>query len=229
HSSHKSKREECQPRAEAQMEDARDSTSSQRLASTFDTLIESKEADITSISVVRPKSLSTGNNRDIPVSIQELVYGSKTERVGTSPKSLDRHHKLISSSEEVHGARKDRGTSEGLETHVLPGEVQQIKAWLKIQITLSEDQKTKLAQEKENSLVEDLQASTSAKEAQATPKNDQKGKKKVKPKWNKPYPQNYRNPKKEKTAMDNVFNMARTLMEFKNKEEERLNHYFPKK
>ncbi|MBW0587425.1 hypothetical protein O181_127140, partial [Austropuccinia psidii MF-1] len=60
-SSHKSKRQECQPRGEAQME----------------------------------------------------------ERVGTSPKSLDRHHELISSGEEVHGARKDRGTSEGLDTHVL--------------------------------------------------------------------------------------------------------------
>ncbi|MBW0578847.1 hypothetical protein O181_118562 [Austropuccinia psidii MF-1] len=39
--------------------------------------------------------------------------------MGTSPKSLDRHHELISSGEEAHGARKDRGTSEGLGTHVL--------------------------------------------------------------------------------------------------------------
>ncbi|MBW0580356.1 hypothetical protein O181_120071 [Austropuccinia psidii MF-1] len=118
HSSHKSKRQEFRPRGEAQMEDARTSTSSQRLARTFETLIESPEADIMVIAV-RPESLSTGNNRNIPVSVQELVYGSKTERVGTSPKSLDRHHELISSSEEVHGARKDRGTSEGLDTHVL--------------------------------------------------------------------------------------------------------------
>ncbi|MBW0541654.1 hypothetical protein O181_081369 [Austropuccinia psidii MF-1] len=90
-SSHKSKRQEFQPRGEAQMEDSRTSTSSQRLARTFDTLIESPEADITAISI-RPESLSTGNNRDIPVSVQELVYGIKTARVGTSPKSLDRHH-----------------------------------------------------------------------------------------------------------------------------------------
>ncbi|MBW0573093.1 hypothetical protein O181_112808 [Austropuccinia psidii MF-1] len=119
YSSHKYKAQESQPRVEAQMEDARASTSSQRLASTFETLIESPEADITVIPVVRPESLSTGNNRDIPVSVQELVYGSKTARVGTSLKSLDRNHELISSSEEVHGARKDRGTSQGLDTHVL--------------------------------------------------------------------------------------------------------------
>ncbi|MBW0466365.1 hypothetical protein O181_006080 [Austropuccinia psidii MF-1] len=38
--------------------------------------------------------------------------------VGTSAKSLDRHDELISSSEESHGPRKDRAPSEGLETHV---------------------------------------------------------------------------------------------------------------
>ncbi|MBW0591919.1 hypothetical protein O181_131634 [Austropuccinia psidii MF-1] len=98
-SSHKSKRHEFQPRGEAQMEDARTSTRSQSLASTFDTLIESPEADITAISVVRTESLSTGNNRYIPVSVQDLVYGSKTARVGASPKSFDRNHELISSFE----------------------------------------------------------------------------------------------------------------------------------
>ncbi|MBW0463759.1 hypothetical protein O181_003474 [Austropuccinia psidii MF-1] len=77
HSSHKSKRQECQPSGEAQMEDARTSTSSQRLANTFSTLIESPEADITAIAV-RPESLPTGSSRDIPVSVQKLVYYSKT-------------------------------------------------------------------------------------------------------------------------------------------------------
>ncbi|MBW0593322.1 hypothetical protein O181_133037 [Austropuccinia psidii MF-1] len=114
------------------------------------------------------------------------------------------------------------------------GQVQQIKAWLKNQSMLSEDQKKKLAQGKENSPVEAPQASTSKNPPQQVPskpkkapKTNQKGK--AKPKWNKPYPQNYRIPKKEKTAMDNVFNMARTLMEFKNKEEEIFNQSFPKK
>ncbi|MBW0511481.1 hypothetical protein O181_051196 [Austropuccinia psidii MF-1] len=114
------------------------------------------------------------------------------------------------------------------------GQVQQIKTWLKNQSMLSEDQKKRLAPGKENSSVEAPQASTSKhlpqqvpKKPKKTPKTDQKGK--AKPKWNKPYPQNYRTPKKEKTAMDNVFNMARTLMEFKNKEEERLNQSSPNK
>ncbi|MBW0589065.1 hypothetical protein O181_128780 [Austropuccinia psidii MF-1] len=118
HFSHNSKIQECQPRGEAQMEDARASTSSQRLESTFEPLIESPESDITSIAV-RPEAFPKGSSGDLPVSVQELVYGRKTARVETSFKSLDRHHELLSSSKEVHGARKDRRASEGLETNVL--------------------------------------------------------------------------------------------------------------
>ncbi|MBW0530533.1 hypothetical protein O181_070248 [Austropuccinia psidii MF-1] len=132
---------------EAEMEDARTSTSSQRLASTFDTLIESPEADITAIPVVRPESFPTGNNRDIPVSVQELAYGNKAAGVGTSARSFDRHNKLLSSSEEVNGPRKGRRTSEGLDMYVLQGTSPTDKSML------SEDQKTKLAQGKDNSPV----------------------------------------------------------------------------
>ncbi|MBW0526694.1 hypothetical protein O181_066409 [Austropuccinia psidii MF-1] len=103
------------------MEDVRTSTSSQRLASTFDTLIESPEADITTIHVVRPELFPTSSNRDIPVSVQELVYYSKAAGVVTSAKSLDRNNQLLSSSEEFHGPRKDRRASEGLDTRFLEG------------------------------------------------------------------------------------------------------------
>ncbi|MBW0509910.1 hypothetical protein O181_049625 [Austropuccinia psidii MF-1] len=101
------------------MEDARTSTCSQRIASTFDTLIDSLEDEITDIPVSRPESFPTGNNRNIPVSVQELVYGGKAAGVRTSAKYLNRNKELIPSSEEVHGPRKDRGSSEGLDTHVL--------------------------------------------------------------------------------------------------------------
>ncbi|MBW0471860.1 hypothetical protein O181_011575 [Austropuccinia psidii MF-1] len=52
-SSHKSKRQEFQPRGEAQMEDGRNYTSSQMLARTFETIIESPEAELTAMTVVR--------------------------------------------------------------------------------------------------------------------------------------------------------------------------------
>ncbi|MBW0561649.1 hypothetical protein O181_101364 [Austropuccinia psidii MF-1] len=221
------------------MEDARTSTSSQRLARTFDTLIKSPEADITALSV-KPESLPTGSSRDIPVSVQKLVYVSKTAKVGTSPKSVDRHHELISSSEEVHGARKDRGTSEGLDTHVLqwtsPTEKSLVEKPKHVMKGSEEEVGPRQGQNPSGSSPsihkQNLPQPVPNKPKQ-TPKTNQKGKQKAKgkakPKWNKPYPQNYRIPKKEKTAMDNVFNMARALMKLKNKEEERLNKSLPKK
>ncbi|MBW0514514.1 hypothetical protein O181_054229 [Austropuccinia psidii MF-1] len=58
------------------------------------------------------------------------------------------------------------------------------------------------------------------------PKNH-KGKGKGKANWHRPYPQGYRIPKLELSAMDNVFNMARTLREFTAEEQERMNMTFP--
>ncbi|MBW0503517.1 hypothetical protein O181_043232 [Austropuccinia psidii MF-1] len=56
------------------------------------------------------------------------------------------------------------------------------------------------------------------------PKSNQlppKGKKNKKKNLRKPYYPSYRIPKVQKDAMENVFNMARTFMEFKDKEEQK--------
>ncbi|MBW0512512.1 hypothetical protein O181_052227 [Austropuccinia psidii MF-1] len=128
-----------------------------------------------------------GNNRDIPVSVQELVYGSKTERVGTSPKSLDRHHELISTSEEVHGARKDRGTSGGLDTHVLQRTSPTNKSLFekaKHVIRGPEEEVGPSAGKQPSgsspSLHKQKATSTSAKQSQETPKDQPEGKEKGK-------------------------------------------------
>ncbi|MBW0590460.1 hypothetical protein O181_130175 [Austropuccinia psidii MF-1] len=56
------------------------------------------------------------------------------------------------------------------------------------------------------------------------------GKNNKKKNWRKPYSPSYSTPKIQKDAMDNVFNMARTLMEFKDKEEQRKRQpHFPNK
>ncbi|MBW0502305.1 hypothetical protein O181_042020 [Austropuccinia psidii MF-1] len=62
-------------------------------------------------------------------------------------------------------------------------------------------------------------ASTSKPQANQPP---QEGKKNKKKNWRKPYSPSCRVPKIQKDAMDNVFNMARPLMEFKYKEEQRM-------
>ncbi|MBW0529371.1 hypothetical protein O181_069086 [Austropuccinia psidii MF-1] len=89
HSSPKSQGQYCQPRGEAKME------------------------------IPNLPPVPKGNNRNVPVSVKELVYGGKASGVGTSAKFLDGHNELISFSEDVYGPRKDRRSSEGLDTHFL--------------------------------------------------------------------------------------------------------------
>ncbi|MBW0496061.1 hypothetical protein O181_035776 [Austropuccinia psidii MF-1] len=102
------------------------------------------------------------------------------------------------------------------------GQVQNIKAWLKAQRISPEEQKQEMAQKKDKSPVKAPQASPSKnlpqkvpKKGKKAPKTNQKGKKKAKSKWNKPYPQDYGISNKEKTSMDNVFDMAKALIELK--------------
>ncbi|MBW0507935.1 hypothetical protein O181_047650 [Austropuccinia psidii MF-1] len=78
------------------MNAARASTSSQRSARTFVTLLESPEDVINSIPVVIPELFPTGNSGDIPISVQELVYGGKEAGVGNFAKPLDEDHELLS-------------------------------------------------------------------------------------------------------------------------------------
>ncbi|MBW0514391.1 hypothetical protein O181_054106 [Austropuccinia psidii MF-1] len=81
---------------------------------------------------------------------------------------------------------------------------------------------------KEEATKEEAQVASTSK-SQATPL-PQEGKKNKKKNWRKPYFPSYRIQKIQKDAMDNVFNMARTLMKFKDKEEQRMRQpHFPKK
>ncbi|MBW0492071.1 hypothetical protein O181_031786 [Austropuccinia psidii MF-1] len=119
--------------------------------------------------------------------------------------------------------------------------VKKINNWLKNQNRLSIDQK------KELEMTPDLEpegpvVSTSSKPALEVskdkpkgpekknrgPKNHQ-GKGKGKVDWRRPYPQGYRIPKLEPSAVDSVPTMARPLMEFTAKEKERINKTFPRK
>ncbi|MBW0562500.1 hypothetical protein O181_102215 [Austropuccinia psidii MF-1] len=118
--------------------------------------------------------------------------------------------------------------------------VKKIKNWLENQSLLSIDQKKEL--EMTPALEEEAPvASTRSKLApevskdkpkgpqkkQRGPKNHQR-KGKGKANWYRPYPQGYRIPKLEPSAVDSVFNMARTLMEFTANKKERINMTFPK-
>ncbi|MBW0578464.1 hypothetical protein O181_118179 [Austropuccinia psidii MF-1] len=112
-----------------------------------------------------------------------------------------------------------------------------IKNWLKNQSLLSIDHKKELemtpALETEGpSGVYQLQKcpKTSPKDlrrSRKVPRTIKEGKRKAN--WHRTYPQGYRIPKWEPSAVDSVFNMVRTLMEFTAKEQERMNRTFPQR
>ncbi|MBW0573549.1 hypothetical protein O181_113264 [Austropuccinia psidii MF-1] len=83
------------------------------------------------------------------------------------------------------------------------------------------------ANEKEATKEEAPVACTSKTQANPLP---QEAKRNKKNNLRKPYSPSYRIPKSQKDAIKNVFNMPRTLMEFKDKEEQRMRQpHFPKK
>ncbi|MBW0573080.1 hypothetical protein O181_112795 [Austropuccinia psidii MF-1] len=117
--------------------------------------------------------------------------------------------------------------------------VKKMKNWLKNQSLLSIDQKKDLeittALETEGP-VESTSSKPAPEVSKDKPKGPQKkqkgaknhqGKVKGKANWHRPYPQGYRIPKLEPSAVDSVFNMGRILMEFTAKEQERMNRTFP--
>ncbi|MBW0578310.1 hypothetical protein O181_118025 [Austropuccinia psidii MF-1] len=119
--------------------------------------------------------------------------------------------------------------------------VKKMKNWLKNQIILSIDQEKELemipALEKEGPVISTIskpgtEASKDkpkgAHKNQSGLKNNQ-GKGKGKDNWHRPYPQGYRIPKLEHLVVESIFNMARTLMKFTAKEQERMKRSFQHK
>ncbi|MBW0510800.1 hypothetical protein O181_050515 [Austropuccinia psidii MF-1] len=197
-------------------------------ASTFEDFLESQEAEFTTIAVIRSEQLPGSRSGDIPLSVQELVSDGKLEVVERSSKIVDRDNELLPFIKEIFVSRKHTRASERLYINVF-------------QRTSSKD---KNLVERPKHVIGGSEEGVGPKKGQhpcgSSPslhKLQEKGRKapktnpkvKQKSKWNKPYPQSYRVPKKERTSMDNVFNMERDFMGFKNKEEDIMNQHFPKK
>ncbi|MBW0581800.1 hypothetical protein O181_121515, partial [Austropuccinia psidii MF-1] len=138
------------------------------------------------IQVINPKDKNVSRKERHKWRMPELPLVPKS-RVGTSPKYLDRHHELISSSEEINGARKDRRTSEELVTHVLqrtgPTDktlVEKTKHVIRGPEEEVGPRKGKQPSGSSPSLHKQKSASTSAKKAQENPKDQPEGQEKGK-------------------------------------------------
>ncbi|MBW0562330.1 hypothetical protein O181_102045 [Austropuccinia psidii MF-1] len=154
-------------------------------------------------------------------------------------KPLEGGHKLLLTHQELPGSGDDHRTLRRMEPIVFQRQGQEDKELVEKSDFFSIDQKKGLEMiptlEKEGPV-----ASTSSKPApevykdkpnshkkkQKGPKNHQR-KGKGKENWHRPYQQEYRIPKLEPSAVDSAINMARTLMEFTAKDQERINRTFP--
>ncbi|MBW0574312.1 hypothetical protein O181_114027 [Austropuccinia psidii MF-1] len=221
------------------MEDARVAPHSPR--SVPRNLDVNSESELIHDSISRAEPLPSGRNRNLSMPIQKLAQSSQRRGAGNMPKPLGGGHELLLTNKELSWSGEDCRTLRRLDPIVLQRKVKKIKILLKNQSILSIDQKKELemtpALETECPV-----ASSSSKPAPEVCKDKPKGpqKKKKGPKkhqgkgkgkvnWRRPYPQGYRIPRLEPSAIDSVFNMARTLMEFTAKEQERMKRTFPPK
>ncbi|MBW0515722.1 hypothetical protein O181_055437 [Austropuccinia psidii MF-1] len=132
----------------------------------------------------------------------------------------------------MSNSNRDKSHSEGSNIHLYePVQEEEIVRYSNGWNSLSSKPQIKKikeyhAKKKEVSKEEAPVAATSKPQANQLP---QEGKNNKKNDWMKPYSKSYRIPKIQKDAMDNVFNMARTMMELKDKEEQRMRQpHFPK-
>ncbi|MBW0484993.1 hypothetical protein O181_024708 [Austropuccinia psidii MF-1] len=199
------------------------------------------EPELIESNILRAEPFPSGINRNISVPIQKMVQRSKRIVVGNILKTLAGAMNSSLHIKSFLGQEKTIELLGGWRPLYFKEKVKNIKNWLNNQSLLSIDQK------KELEMTPDLEkkgpvVSTSSKPApevskdklkgpqkkQSGPKNHQ-GKGKGKANWHTPYPQGYRIPKLEPSAVDSVFIMARTLMEFTAKDQERMKRTFPHK
>ncbi|MBW0497562.1 hypothetical protein O181_037277 [Austropuccinia psidii MF-1] len=189
--------------------------------------------------ILRAEPLSSGSNRNLSMPIQNLFRVAKEEEWKIFPRPWQGAMNIYLHIKRFLGQEKTIEALGGWTPFSCKDKVKNMKNWLKNQSLLTIDQKKEL--EMTPALgTEGPVASTSSKPAPEVskdkakgPKNKKKGPKshqgKVKGKanWHRPYPQGYRIPKLEPSAMVIVFNMASTLMEFTAKEQEMMERTFP--
>ncbi|MBW0553133.1 hypothetical protein O181_092848 [Austropuccinia psidii MF-1] len=165
--------------------------------------------------------------------IQELVQRSQRGAVGNIPKPLAGGHELLLTHQELSGS-EDHRTLRRVEPTVLQRQGQKDKE-------LAGESKSFIHRQEEGtgndsclgerrpSGIYQLQTISRSFQRQAQRSQEPLGKGKGKANWHRTYPQGYRIPKLEPSAVDSVFNMARILMEFTAKEQETMNRTFPRK
>ncbi|MBW0582426.1 hypothetical protein O181_122141 [Austropuccinia psidii MF-1] len=176
-------------------------------------MISEPELELSMSNSNRYKSNSEGSDRHLHEPVQAVLHSVQRQRLGNVASNTPRSDALLAHPQNVPHRGGDSGILQWMESTVIQASKKKIKEFH--------------CKKRESSKEEAPVAYTSKPQANQPP---QEGKKNKKNKWRKAYSPSYRIPKIQKDAMDNVFNMDRTLMEFKDKEEERMRQsHFPKK
>ncbi|MBW0578736.1 hypothetical protein O181_118451 [Austropuccinia psidii MF-1] len=176
-------------------------------------ILSEPELELSRSNSKRDKSHSEGSDRQIyePVkAVLHSVQGKRLQNVYTNPPRSD---ELL-----AHPQKAPQR-----------GENSEILQWMQSTIIKTSNPKDKrLAQKKEGGK-QGRSPSSFYQHATSQPTPHKKKKKKKKD-WRKPYYPSYSMPRIQKASVKNVFNMARILREFKDKEEQRMRQpHFPKK
>ncbi|MBW0489150.1 hypothetical protein O181_028865 [Austropuccinia psidii MF-1] len=221
------------------LEEARTAPHSPKSVSTnFDV---SSEPELIEGDILRGGPLPSGSNRNISFPIQKLVQSRQRRGVGNMPKPLAGGHELLLTYQELSGSGEDHTALRRVDPIISQRQGQKDKK-------LAEEPKSLICRQEEGigldpsferrpTGIYQLQTSSRSIQREAQRASEEEEERSQEPSgqgqrqinWNRPYPQGYRIPKLKPSAVDSVFNLARTLMEFTAKEQERINRTFSRK
>ncbi|MBW0499382.1 hypothetical protein O181_039097 [Austropuccinia psidii MF-1] len=155
------------------------------------------------------KSYLEGSYRHINEQVKSVLHSIKRKRLGNPSTNSPSSNELLEDPQELP---EGGGNSEILQ-------------WMESTIIQTSNQKDKVMEQQKEGGGQGRSPSSFYQQAssQSTPQERKK-------KWKNPYSPSSRIPRIHKYAMENVINMARTFMEFKDKKEQRMRQpSFPKK
>ena len=176
-------------------------------------MISEPELELSMSNSNRYKSHSEGSNRHLHEPVQAVLHSVQGQRLGNAASNTPRSDELLAHPEKIP---QRGGDSEILQ-------------WMESTVIQTSNQKNQgLPRQKEGGN-QGRSPSSFYQQAPSQPTSPRREEEQEKELEKTIFPklQDSQNPK---NAMDNVFNMARTLMEFKDKEEQRMRQpHFPKK
>ncbi|MBW0499323.1 hypothetical protein O181_039038 [Austropuccinia psidii MF-1] len=199
------------------------------------------ETGLIHANMFRAEPLSRGSNRNLSMPVQKLVQSSQRRGVGNMPKPLSGGHEILLTHKELSGSGEDHRMLGRLAPIFLQRQSQKDEELVEEQnsfihrpeggtgneSSFGDRRPGGIYQLQTSSRSVQRQAERTSEEAERSQEPSRQGQRQSQ--LAQTYPQGYRIPKLEPSAVDNVFNMDRTPMEFTAKEQKRMNRTFPQK